>query len=566
MYTPSSNQPKQKINPLPDSEYNNEWNQEKSFKLLKKFNDPRFGDINVVRNNANQVLMVKEKMASSKNEVTEDITYLKLRSELNHPHLMKLVAFSAITNKELCSTTYVIKAFYEFPRTDTYKEIADRQKGHAGFTSNELSHLAYQTLSALHSLHQRGLAHSDIRPQLIGYDKQRNHFEILDRLADPTPLEKCQTNNMINNKELYLSPQLYKKLKGKDKTIAYSAQRNDTFALGLTILYLGEGQSIQDIYLPNGEIERKKLQEHVMNFDIKHNDNNPLICSLVKVLLQIEESSSNDLRTVLGNIPSYDEYKRSESTGTPLFAQKAKTEPLKVQATPKDDITEPTHDKNFFDIDHHTNHTQHSQPKYQFPVEENEDFGGYNPYMVKTNQVHNQPPQQYHQTQYSNQQHVYHNTEYIPQNTTTTYVRSTPQQLHSYSQNNQPTVTYVHSTPQLNGQHFAQPQTHYVHANPTTIQVNNSNTYFEENGTKVIRRSYQAAPVEVRRGSPVPSPNESKVIKKRYVMREDGTVVELDPNADIGAEEIRKYFDNGYTKNTIGHYDNVDQALKSDHY
>ncbi len=48
-------------------------------------------------------------------------------------------------------------------------------------------------------------------------------------------------------------------------------------------------------------------------------------------------------------------------------------------------------------------------------------------------------------------------------------------------------------------------------------------------------------------------------------MREDGTVVEIDPNADVNEAEIRKYFDNNYTKNTIAEYDNVNQALGSQH-
>ena len=598
MYAATSNQPKQKVTPLPDAELTKTWDQEKSYKALKKFNDPRFGDISVLKNNANNVIMVKEKLASSKNEATEDINYLRLRSELNHPNLLKLVAYTSVVNKDLCSTSYSTKGFYEFPRTDAYKELSDRQKTNAGFSHNEIAHLTYQGLAALSNVHAKGLAHGDIRPQLIGYDKQANHFQILDRLADPTPVERVQTNNIVNKKELYLAPQLYKKLKGKDKSVSYNAQKNDVFALGLTILYLGTGKSVQDIYLADGSIENRLLQEHVMEFDIAHNDNNPLVCSILKELLQSEESSRGDVKTVLKNNPSYDEYKRAEAKGVVLGQQQAK--PRQVHAAPQQDYTAPTQDSsnnNFFDVDYneaqnnngnaHLGHNGHAQQNYNdnansnghnynFPVEDNEDFGGYNPYMVKTNQVQHQPVQQQqqhtqqpqYQTQYTTQQtsHVNYNSDFGTHGTTTTYVRSTPHQTtHTYANYAQPNVTYVQSTPTYDTPHFAQSNVRYVHSNAQTLHATaNPTVVYEE--TKQIRRSYQNVPVEVRRGSPIPTTTtEGKVIKKRYVMREDGTVVELDPHADIGAEEIRKYFDGGYSKDTIAKFDNVDQALNSDH-
>lgn len=593
MYIASTNQPKQKTAPLPDTELNKTWEQEKSFKALKKFNDPRFGDISVIKNNSNVVLMAKEKLASSKGEASDDVNYLRLRSDLNHPHLQKLVAYTATTNKELCSTTYTTRAFFEFPRTDAFKELSDRQKANETFSHDELIHLTYQSLAALSLIHQRGLSHGDIRPQLIGFDKQSKHFEILDRLADPTSIERCQTNNLVNKKDIYLAPQLYKKLKGKDKGATFNAQKNDIFALGLTILYLGEGKSIQDIYTADGEVVPRKLQEHVMEFDIKCSDDNPLLCTMLKELLQFEESNRSEAGTILRNNPSYDEYKRNEAKGIVLGKQEPK--PRQVQNAPPQDFTahaEPTRDTtNFFDIDHNqtygnngynsdynnyngnsdNNGHNYNEPNrqdnngYNFPVGDNEDFGGYNPYMVKQSKVHNAPPQQI--TTHNQPQQVHYQNDFAPQVTTTTYVRSSPHQpqnYHTYAQFNQPTVTYVQSTPQYNEPVFAQSTVRYVQSNPQHLPTTNHTVVYEE--SKQIRRSYQNAPVEVRRGSPVPTPHDGKVIKKRYVMREDGTVVELDPNADIGADEIRKYFDTGYTKDSIANYDNVDQALKSDHH
>ena len=64
-------------------------------------------------------------------------------------------------------------------------------------------------------------------------------YQLLDRFSDPSPLEKVQINNLVGNKDLYLSPQLYKKLKAKKKDEVYDDYANDFHALGLTMLVLG---------------------------------------------------------------------------------------------------------------------------------------------------------------------------------------------------------------------------------------------------------------------------------------------------------------------------------------
>lgn len=560
MYTLPSNLSKLNTKQLSDAEYNNEWPTEKSFKPVKRFNDPRFGDVNVVKNSANQVLIVKEKMASSKNEITDDILYLKRRFQMNHKHLMKLVAYSTVTNKDLCSTTYISKGFYEFPKTDVYKELTERVKSGSMYSHSELIHLTYQILSGLQNVHDGGLSHGDVRPQLIGLDKQKNHFELLDRLADPTPIERCQSNNIVSNKELYLSPQLYKKLKGKDKTMSYHAQNNDIFALGLSILYLGTGNSIQDIYLPNGELEKRKLQEHVMDFDLKYNDENPILCSILKELLQTGEANKKNIKGILCQFITYDEFIKEESKGIPLKKNRA------PQSKPQQSYVNSQQKPDLYQKDDYTVHPKNNYnetEKYQFHVEDNEDFDGSNSYMVKKNQLYtalpqnSPPPQQYVYTQ-----------QYAPQpRTTMTYVKSTPQQLNTYIQHSQaqyiqPTVTYVQSPTYLEPT-YVQAPTRIVHANPNNLALNTTTTYIDDSNSKVIRRSFQEAPVYVRNSVNLNQTIESKVIKKRYVMREDGTVVEIDPNGDVNSDDIKKYFDNSYSKNTIAQYDNVDQALNS---
>lgn len=305
-----------KRSPLPDAEYNRTWDQEKNYKFIKRFIDPRFSEISVVKNpTTNHVLLCKEKMVSGKNEATDDIENLKSRLSINHPNMMRMVDYSTSVKKELCSTHYLSRGFYEFPKTDVQKEIVDRKKVLTDFNDRELTHMLYQVAFALQNLHSKNMTHGDVRPQLIGYDKATNSFQLLDRFADPTPLEKCQSNNIINNKDLFLSPQLYKKLKVADRTATYNAQKNDMYALGITVLHTGTMDSMQDNYLPNGTINTKQLGAHLQDFDNKYGQRNPLLCQTVRALLTEDEVQRPDANQFISSLPPYDQFRQMEAQG-----------------------------------------------------------------------------------------------------------------------------------------------------------------------------------------------------------------------------------------------------------
>ena len=59
---------------------------------------------------------------------------------------------------------------------------------------------------------------ADIRPIYPGSNKVANapnSYNILDRLNDPSPTEKAQSANIVNKKDLFVSPELWKKIQGK---------------------------------------------------------------------------------------------------------------------------------------------------------------------------------------------------------------------------------------------------------------------------------------------------------------------------------------------------------------
>ena len=486
MYTEQAaniNYKKQKVVALPDDEFKRTWADERNYKPLKKLNDPRFGEITVVKNpQTNEVLFVKEKLASSKNEATEDVNYLKQRLNLNHPNLLRLVNYTTDVKKELCSTHYISKAFYGFPRSDVYKEGLERKKGGADFSHIELTHLVYQSLNGLEKVHSHGYAHGDIRPQLIGQDRSVNNFTLLDRLGDQTNFEKCQSNNIVNNKEIYMSPELYKKLKGKDKKIIVNAQKNDIFSLGMSVLDAGGDQDVRKVYKSDGELDQLVLNERIMDFDNKHSANNPFLCNVVKTLLIQDPEERPAIRDLKESMPSYDEFRRNEQ-GNIQFA------PLVTNVQGGQN--------NFF---------------------EDVEFKPQN-YQPRTYVVNNPAP-------INNQSHV------------RSYIKADNERIETtIDTHNQPYTSQTYT--------YQQPQRHYVQSTPYT-QYTNSNVVYSQPNT------YNRSNIEVRRGTPtLESGGETKKITKRYVLRDNGEMVELDANANLNQEEIKKHFNEDYNKHVV---------------
>ena len=465
---------------LPAEEYNKKWEQEKNYKFVKRLNDPRFGDVSVVKNPANNhVLMVKEKMVTSKAAATNDIAELKSRMALNHPNMMRMVNYSTTIKKELCSTNYLSRAYYEFPRTDMHKEQLDRKKTLTEFNDRELTHMTYQSLNGLDNLHSKGLNHGDIRPKLIGLDKNTNTYQLLDRFADPTPVERCQTNNIVNNKDLYMSPQLYGKLKGKDKKKPFDKQKNDMYALGMTILNTGTMDSVKDCYLPNGEINDKKLDAHLAEFEGRNSANNPVLCRTVRRLLEKDEATRPNVKELLSEMPSYDDFKRAEANGVPFTDGRGFVQaPVEIMPRSEPVVQEEIPLENF-------NNDVFDAPQQQTVVQNAPAFEFEKPKTTVVNTANDFPVQQQEPAQYVYQEPVrqsYTANTYIHE--PTQYHSNTIQPARSYVVHNQaPPTQVIYQNP---------PQQTVTYVNQEPVKTTYTSTIDESNNSGLrYLRSYQ---------------------------------------------------------------------------
>ena len=108
---------------LKEADYKRKSELEKDFKFNRKLKDPRFGEVSLIQNpKTRQFLAVKEKKINDKKEAGRQIVRARKLMAHNHPNLLNLKDYSVTKQSELCSSFYVLKMFYEFPRSDLHRE------------------------------------------------------------------------------------------------------------------------------------------------------------------------------------------------------------------------------------------------------------------------------------------------------------------------------------------------------------------------------------------------------------------------------------------------------------
>ena len=475
------------------------WEHEKKLKYVNKRHDIRFGDVMIYKDETTQRKVIKkEKKSGDKNKLSQDVMMANERMNLQSPFIQKMLGWSISTEKGLCSTNHFVGLFYDYPTSDLRNEIAERKKKKLGMSDGELSNIISNSLRGLDYIHSRGLAHGDIRPELIGCEKDKgsssiSHSVLLDRLADQSSIERAQTNRMLNKKQLFMSPQLYKLIntKGKKKPL-YNRQKNDLFALGMTVISAGNGKTMNNCYVKGGDFNVNKLNEHKDNFNLKYQQN-PELCRVVSDLVQIEEEMRPD-PTVIAKEPQviYQEYVNPEDN-IDNHTEVAKNTFFKRQANPEVKSSSPQ-------IDSHQPHPLDHEEHYVKPGEE-VVYG--EPKVVRTYIDENSRRTEKGEvkTEIVRLKNAYDPNRHDVEQPVNAQYQSTFQPNNEYKSSPQPGVTvykkqaespnYTNTTPTYT---FNAPTTTFVNAQPKTTFVNAQPTTNYENGQPVTTTYVEAQP------------------------------------------------------------------------
>lgn len=234
--------------------------------------------------------------------------------DLQHPGILRLVDYSVAKHQELCSSFYIVKLFFEYPKSDLKRDAAERRKTGTPYDYKEMTHILYQQLSAFDYLQEHELSHGDIQPMLISWESDTTTSKLMDRMEEPyvaAKTKQVQKNRLLGNQPLYQSPTMYQNLKKGNLNFAFDPYKEDAFAFGLVMLEAGTGNSVQNIYdAKTGTVNEAALNTHVQSFDNQYAHVAPELANAVHDLCLYDESKRPSARQLLQQLPPYEAVKQ----------------------------------------------------------------------------------------------------------------------------------------------------------------------------------------------------------------------------------------------------------------
>lgn len=274
---------------LPDKDFSRASNYEKDFKPLRTVQDPRFGKVAVLKSpTTGDQIIAREQKFHSKKDATTAILAARARIAAQSPYNLRLLDYAAEKHSQLCATTYVVKQFWELPSQDLRKELHDRQKSGQHFTEAELSHVLYRLVKANPAGH-----HGDINPFNVVFDRATGSARLIDRWDEAPSAQRTinvQKARVATNQPLYQSPTMYSNLKRNNLKFEFDGGKEDAFALGLTLLELGNLRPVADIYnAQKKEVDAQALAQHRESFRARYGGHpNHFIWSVVERLTHVD--------------------------------------------------------------------------------------------------------------------------------------------------------------------------------------------------------------------------------------------------------------------------------------
>ena len=271
--------------------------------------DPLFGECFIYNSiEDGSRLLVIEKLLNDKESVEREVNSKKKKILSKHDNLINLLDYSVEVQSNWCSTFYLVKTFYEFCDKSLKKEIVSR-KGQAGsqgsFSMSELTHLLYQIISAGSFLQEKNIHHGDISPTTVMV-ASFSKYKLSQRINEQISPERLQLEKSVKGEAIYIAPNLYSAVKNrKIEGSQHNPYKADVFSLGLTILEAGIMKSVQSVYNKEGGIDYGILEEFLLDLERKFQEN-PLLYTSVRKMLEIDEEERPDFLTLKSAMPEYE--------------------------------------------------------------------------------------------------------------------------------------------------------------------------------------------------------------------------------------------------------------------
>jgi hypothetical protein len=287
-----------------DDGLNRKSNYEIQFSKGKMIKDESWGNYFEYTNFKNNTKIIcKEKIINNRQELLKTIEESKRKILNKNENLLNILDYSVEVQKNWCSTFYLLKLFYENPNKNLKDETTLRKSINKNYDMKELTHFFYNMISVGCHFQTNNINNIDICPaNIYMITKENFKFLISERNVNP---ERYQLDKMLRNEDYYLSPKLYVALKNRYlDNIKHNPIKSDIFAFGLVLLELGIMKSIKPIY-DTSSINKKILESFLKEFEERY-QNNPLLYSSLRKILDINEEDRIDFLSLKEVIPDYE--------------------------------------------------------------------------------------------------------------------------------------------------------------------------------------------------------------------------------------------------------------------
>ncbi|CAD8132613.1 unnamed protein product [Paramecium octaurelia] len=226
----------------------NQQQSESQNEFLEKKLDPNYGEINIYKNKANNMIFAEIKQAYSSESLAQAIkANLVKRLQLNHKCLIKILSFDSGKMDDFCSSFIILSITSEYLNETLQNDIHLRKVHKTIYSEQELCYILYEISNLCHYMKTLNNEIIDIYPQRILIDDKRQ-IKYYDQFLDNPRLSNYYQVLFCQRDLEYIAPEQLILLAEKDNNDINSQELVNVFCIGLMMVSLISGQRCVEFY------------------------------------------------------------------------------------------------------------------------------------------------------------------------------------------------------------------------------------------------------------------------------------------------------------------------------